>query len=91
MPPEENPPRAGHRHRVRRLRPPRLKGLSINNMLPNMLTMLNLEGTRVTDAGLKHLTGFPALRNVNLKGTAVTPAGVVALRQQRPGLQVGGF
>ncbi len=42
MPPEDNPPRAGHRHRVRRLRPPRLKGLSINNMLPNMLTMLNL-------------------------------------------------
>ncbi|OYQ31542.1 CDP-diacylglycerol--serine O-phosphatidyltransferase [Niveispirillum lacus] len=40
---EENPPRAGHhRHRVRRLRPPRLKGLSINKLLPNMLTMLNL-------------------------------------------------
>ncbi|MFV3131074.1 CDP-diacylglycerol--serine O-phosphatidyltransferase [Niveispirillum sp. KHB5.9] len=45
MPVEENPQasRAGHRHRVRRrLRPPRLKGLSLNNMLPNMLTMLNL-------------------------------------------------
>lgn len=42
MPAEPNPPRAGHRHRARRLRPPRLKGLSINNLLPNMLTMLNL-------------------------------------------------
>lgn len=42
MPAEINPPRAGHRQRTRRLRPPRLKGLSINNLLPNMLTMLNL-------------------------------------------------
>lgn len=42
MPAETNPPRAGHRQRTRRLRPPRLKGLSINNLLPNMLTMLNL-------------------------------------------------
>ena len=43
MSPEESPAhRAGHRHRTRRLRPPRLKGLSINKLLPNMLTMLNL-------------------------------------------------
>lgn len=42
MPAETSPPRTGHRQRARRLRPPRLKGLSLNNLLPNMLTMLNL-------------------------------------------------
>ncbi len=42
MPAEKAPPRVGHRQRARRLRPARLKGLSLNNLLPNMLTMLNL-------------------------------------------------
>ncbi|WP_029013042.1 CDP-diacylglycerol--serine O-phosphatidyltransferase [Niveispirillum irakense] len=35
-------PRPAIRVRSRRLRPPRLRGLSINHLLPNMLTMLNL-------------------------------------------------
>lgn len=35
-------PRPSGRARARRLRPPRLRGLSINHLLPNMLTMLNL-------------------------------------------------
>lgn len=35
-------PRPAARLRQKRLRPPRLRGLSINRLLPNMLTMLNL-------------------------------------------------
>jgi CDP-diacylglycerol--serine O-phosphatidyltransferase len=35
-------PRPAARLRQKRLRPPRLSGLSINRLLPNMLTMLNL-------------------------------------------------
>jgi CDP-diacylglycerol--serine O-phosphatidyltransferase len=38
----EVPPRPTARLRQKRLRPPRLRGLSINRLLPNMLTMLNL-------------------------------------------------
>jgi len=38
----EVPPRPAARLRQKRLRPPRLRGLSINRLLPNMLTMLNL-------------------------------------------------
>lgn len=36
------PPRPAPRLRQKRLRPPRLRGLPINRLLPNMLTMLNL-------------------------------------------------
>ncbi len=39
---DEVPPRPAPRLRPKRLRPPRLSGLSINRLLPNMLTMLNL-------------------------------------------------
>lgn len=43
------------------------------------ITELNLEGTKITDAGLKHLTQFPNLNSLNLSGTGVTDAGIKEL------------
>ena len=52
------------------------------------LTQLNLEGTRVSDTGLKSLQGLPRLASVNLRRTKVTGSGVRALQEARPGIQV---
>jgi hypothetical protein len=40
------------------------------------LTMLYLEGTKVTDAGLVHLEGLNQLEAVNLNNTKVTDVGI---------------
>jgi hypothetical protein len=40
------------------------------------LEVLRLDGTSVTDAGLKHLHGFSKLKNLMLSGTSVTDAGL---------------
>ena len=53
------------------------------------MTHLSLEGTNVTDNGLKHLLGLSKLREINIKGTAVTEGGVQYLRESFPGAKVG--
>jgi hypothetical protein len=48
------------------------------------LTTLSLSNMRVTDAGLKELTGLKNLTALKLFGTEVTAAGVQELRQALP-------
>ena len=56
------------------------------------LTMLDLRGTKVTDAGLAEIarpnSGLKALTMLDVRGTEVTDAGVRALKTARPGLTV---
>jgi hypothetical protein len=40
------------------------------------LEILYLGRTRITDAGLKQLTGFPTLRNIGLSDTRVSDEGI---------------
>jgi hypothetical protein len=48
---------------------------------------LSLDGTRVTDAGLRHLEGLPALFDVSVDRTAVTPGGLGMLKKATPTLR----
>ena len=41
---------------------------------------VDLQNTKVTDAGLKHLEGLTKLRDINLGGTKVTDAGLEHLK-----------
>jgi hypothetical protein len=43
-----------------------------------------LSGTRVSDAGLRHLNKIRSLRSVELEGTRVTSGGVSALSKALP-------
>jgi hypothetical protein len=43
---------------------------------PKKLAVLDLAGTRVTDAGLAHLAGLTNLRTLRLEDTQVTDAGL---------------
>ncbi len=44
------------------------------------LQELNLDGTKVTDAGLEHLKGLTQLRTLNLSGTTITDSGLKHLQ-----------
>lgn len=44
------------------------------------LNTLQLSGTKVSEAGLKHLQGLPQLRSLDLSGNRVTDAGLEHLR-----------
>jgi hypothetical protein len=46
------------------------------------LATLDLRGTRITDAGLVHLTTVRDPERVNLERTAVTDAGIEAFRRR---------
>ena len=52
------------------------------------LETLRLDGTAVTDAGLRHLHGLSRLRYVNLQGTAVTDDGIEKLRAAMPAVKI---
>jgi hypothetical protein len=52
------------------------------------LKTLDLNFTRVTDAGLAHLKGLTNLGEVGLEGTQVTDAGVRDLQQALPSLKI---
>jgi len=52
------------------------------------LVVLDLEETRVTDAGLTHLVELPSLRAVYARGSGVTEAGVTRLQAARPDVRV---
>ena len=58
-----------------------LKGLS-------NLSQLDLDDTKITDAGLVHLKELTKLTFLTLRGTMVTDAGVNQLRQALPGLRI---
>ena len=45
------------------------------------LRTLNLEHTKVTDAGLKELAGMKSLRSLDLSCTAVTASGLKELKE----------
>ena len=55
------------------------------------LEWLDLEWSKITDAGLESMVMMPALRWVDLCGSAVTPAGVAQLRRSCPCLRVEVF
>ena len=46
--------------------------------------MVNLGGTNITDAGLRHLQGLINLKRLHLLDTQVTDAGVAELQQALP-------
>jgi hypothetical protein len=46
----------------------------------NTIEYINFPDTKITDAGLQHLAGMKALRNLSLRETAVSDAGLAALR-----------
>lgn len=52
------------------------------------LVGLNLDGTKITDAGLKKLSGQTQLRWVGLANTGVSPEGATQLREALPGCNV---
>ncbi|HIG81025.1 MAG TPA: hypothetical protein EYQ62_05150 [Verrucomicrobiales bacterium] len=52
------------------------------------LVGLNLDGSKITDAGLEKLGGQEQLRWLGLAGTGVSPEGVAALRERLPGCNV---
>jgi hypothetical protein len=49
---------------------------------------MDLQESKVADAGLREILYFKALKRVDLDGTHVTPAGLRELRQARPELAV---
>jgi len=59
----------------------------IVEQLPSLIS-LNLAGTRVTDAGIRHLARLTALHSLNLYDTAITADGAAALGQTLPGCQI---
>src|SRR5262249_41978479 len=52
------------------------------------LAGLELRFSRVSDAGLEHLTGMAGLKGISLLATGVTAAGVDRLRKLLPGCDV---
>ncbi len=52
------------------------------------LEALDLDETKVTDAGLSHLTKLKSLHDLNLTGTQVTDAGVAELQGSLPKLKI---
>ena len=50
--------------------------------------MLLLDGTKVTDKGLKELVSLKSLRAVNLRKTGVTKAGVGQLKKALPACRI---
>lgn len=53
-----------------------------------LLETLNLNATKVTDAGLDHLRGLASLRYLSLKGTQVTHEGVRKLQLALPNCKI---
>ena len=54
------------------------------------LRILDLAGTRVTDAGVSGLARLGRLKAINLESTHVTAAGAAELKRQLPGCEVEG-
>ena len=52
------------------------------------LVGLNLDGSKITDAGLEKLAGQDQLRWVGLSGTGITAGGTAALRKSLPDCNV---
>ncbi len=52
------------------------------------LVGLNLDGSKITDAGLEKLGGQEQLRWVGLAGTGVSPEGVAQLQKSLPNCNV---
>lgn len=63
------------------------KVIPLLNQFPNFLS-LNLIGTGVTDAGLKHLKYLRSINQVSLGRTPTTDAGIAELQREMPRLTV---
>ena len=61
-----------------------LRSLLLITLLLSQLRRLDLENTKVTDAGLEHLKGLNQLHALSLYGTRVTEAGANKLRKALP-------
>jgi hypothetical protein len=63
-------------------------GLEHLKSLTKYLQCLDLEDTKVTDAGLEHLNGLTKLQVLNLRKTKVTDAAVKKLQQKLPNCKI---
>ena len=52
------------------------------------LEVLNIRGTKITDAGLKHLEGLKQLQELHLEDTQVTDAGIAELQKALPNCKI---
>ena len=53
------------------------------------LKRLDLKTTRITDAGLLHLTGLTRLEHLDLAfSTTITDAGIASLKEALPALEI---
>ena len=52
------------------------------------LKSLNLNGTKITDAGLVHLKGLTKLKVLDLGNTKTTPAGIKSLQEALPDCRI---
>ncbi len=59
----------------------------LSQLLKN-LRSLNLDGTAVTNEGLRHLHGLKHLESVSLSNTDITDNGVEELQKHLPGVDV---
>ena len=60
------------------------------NSLPRIkgLTILDLDGTQITDQSVRAIAALPDLRIVCTRNSGLTPQGIAALQNMRPDLQV---
>ena len=63
------------------------KDLVVLKDISNIKT-LNLSGTRVTDAGLAHLTVLTSLEFLDLRTTTTTPQGAEGLKKALPNVDI---
>jgi hypothetical protein len=61
---------------------------TVGPQFAHCLSVVNLDGTRITDDDMVHLEGLSELRLLLVDGTNVTGAGMSAVRRAIPGLQV---
>lgn len=60
----------------------------LKRLAPRNLKIVDLGGTRVTDAGLEHLAGLKGLWKLRVTGTRVTDAGIKRLQQDLPNCEI---
>ena len=61
-----------------------MKKTEIMEHLYNSVAFADLNGTKITDKGLKHLKEIPLLQWLDLSGTNVTKAGIEELKKSLP-------
>jgi len=52
------------------------------------LEILDLRGTKATDACIESIRSMPRLKRLHVGGTAITPVGIEAIRKALPGCEI---